>query len=250
LTAGTEKLCLKGAYFLGRSIFLIFIGFFNAFQSVVADGRSPEWCDAGGPYIGLADEIPVSFDGAFWEVPPNRYPTIILWTFGDGDTSDEEDPVHIYTHSNHQEPFDVLLEFWANNTYCNDTTTVRIWDEDEFELILDVHHENYTTLFPLLTDQTFVCEGGNAGYSDDTTPPFTLTIDVYKLVGIQWIYQGNLYESDEFDEIEPGGDMPSVETEWVNVGPTGWYRVWAKAWFPDSNYVIAEDWWLCRVMSI
>ena len=117
---------LKGTYFLGRAKYirgdktmkkviisllivclLILIGFFNAFQSVIADGRSPEWCDAGGPYIGLADEIPVSFDGESWEPPPNKYPTIILWTFGDGDTSDEEDPVHMYTHSNHQEPFDV-----------------------------------------------------------------------------------------------------------------------------------------------
>jgi outer membrane protein assembly factor BamB len=49
--------------------------------------------EAGGPYSGLASHTPVQFSGlAFGGCPPYTY----QWDFGDGNTSSEQNPSHLY----------------------------------------------------------------------------------------------------------------------------------------------------------
>ena len=64
-------------------------GYLHAF------GKGPLAVDAGGPYSGNAEE-PIQFSGdVFGGVLPYDY----HWEFGDGNTSDLEDPEHTYSES-------------------------------------------------------------------------------------------------------------------------------------------------------
>jgi outer membrane protein assembly factor BamB len=65
------------------------IGYLHAF------GLGPLRAEAYGPYTGAATE-PLQFNGeAFGGTPPY---TSYYWNFGDGNTSDEPKPTHIYAH--------------------------------------------------------------------------------------------------------------------------------------------------------
>jgi len=62
-------------------------GCFHAF------GIGPLRVEAGGPYSGLASDTPVQFSGlVFGGRPPYTY----QWDFGDGNTSTEQNPIHMY----------------------------------------------------------------------------------------------------------------------------------------------------------
>lgn len=64
-------------------------GYIHAFNFTDVDA------DADGPYYGLIGE-PVPFEGtARWGYPPYTY----HWDFGDGNTSDQEDPKYNYTET-------------------------------------------------------------------------------------------------------------------------------------------------------
>jgi outer membrane protein assembly factor BamB len=66
---------------------LIPLGFLHAF------GNGPLRAEAGGPYNGLASHTPVQFNGlVFGGSPLYTY----LWEFGDGNTSNEQNPIHLY----------------------------------------------------------------------------------------------------------------------------------------------------------
>ncbi len=62
-------------------------GYLHAF------GLGPLRAEAGGPYSGLASHTPTQFSGiAFGGQPPYTY----FWDFGDGNTSNQENPSHLY----------------------------------------------------------------------------------------------------------------------------------------------------------
>jgi outer membrane protein assembly factor BamB len=58
-----------------------------------AIGTGPLHAEAGGPYSGLASHTPIQCSGlVFGGNPPYTY----LWDFGDGNTSNEQNPSHLY----------------------------------------------------------------------------------------------------------------------------------------------------------
>jgi hypothetical protein len=63
------------------------VGYLSAF------GIGPLYVEAGGPYSGMASYTPIQCKGlVFGGHPLYTY----LWDFGDGNTSDEENPSHLY----------------------------------------------------------------------------------------------------------------------------------------------------------
>jgi PKD repeat protein len=80
----------------------------------------PLSCSANGPYEGIVDEE-VQFDGC---ASGGQTPYDFLWDFGDGATSTEEDPTHIYTEPGE---FTVSLTVTdGDQTQVTDETTATI----------------------------------------------------------------------------------------------------------------------------
>ncbi len=79
--------------------------------------------DANGPYYGLVN-VPVEFHGfAFNGVPPYSW----HWLFGDGETSDEQNPTHTYTSARN---FSVVLTVIDNESEnVEDITWALIYDQ-------------------------------------------------------------------------------------------------------------------------
>lgn len=223
---------------------LVAIGIFSGFQCVIGKPQPAFPTDAGGPYIGLANEVPVYFDG--WADPGlGHYIEAWKWTFGDGEYAYVEDPVYMYTAYYDDE---ADLDAWDEiGRYGWDSADVRIWDEDDFELMATVHHWCYLRSYTLGSNQWFVCEVSNGGLVPDCTPPFDLTIDVYKAELSGWEWQGNIYEG-HFESLAVGEKLDPVWALWETVGPTGLYYIEAKALFPDSDYVLEFDRWYCHVL--
>ncbi len=80
---------------------------------------------ADGPYYGLID-VPVQFNGsAFGGHPPYTYE----WKFGDGNTSDKQNPIHTYSNpGNHTVTLTVIDD--SSNT-SNDTTWAWIQETND-----------------------------------------------------------------------------------------------------------------------
>ena len=75
-----------GTIYIG-SVYSMGLGYMYAF------GRGPVNAHANGPYTGYYDE-PIQFTGeAYGGMPPYTY----HWDFGDGQTSEEQNPTHSYT---------------------------------------------------------------------------------------------------------------------------------------------------------
>ncbi len=90
-------------------------GFLHAF------GLGPLRADAGGPYSGLASHTPVQFTGiAFGGQPPYTY----FWEFGDGNTSDELEPSHLYRYIGTYNVTFTVTDNEGNSS--SDTTTATI----------------------------------------------------------------------------------------------------------------------------
>jgi len=72
--------------------------------------------DTDGPYYGLIN-LPVQFSGsAAYGYPPYSY----YWDFGDGNSSNEQNPTHIYTYPGN---FTVTLTVTDNSSNTSDDTT-------------------------------------------------------------------------------------------------------------------------------
>ena len=77
----------------------------NSDGYLYAFGRGPLNVEANGPYNG-APNVPLQFTGTiFGGIPPYSY----LWDFGDGQTSDKQNPTHSYTNvGNYTATFSVI----------------------------------------------------------------------------------------------------------------------------------------------
>ena len=90
-------------------------GYLHAF------GLGPLNAEAGGPYSGLASHTPVQFTGiAFGGRPPYTY----LWDFGDGNTSTELNPSHLYQNIGTYNVTFTITDNEGNTS--TDTTTATI----------------------------------------------------------------------------------------------------------------------------
>jgi PKD repeat protein len=80
--------------------------------------------DSGGPYSGFSDET-IEFTGSVvGGIPPYYW----HWKFGDGDTSDEQNPLHVYVSNGN---YTVTLTVTDNEGLTgNDTTIATISEED------------------------------------------------------------------------------------------------------------------------
>jgi outer membrane protein assembly factor BamB len=77
--------------------------------------------EAGGPYSGLASHTPTQFFGiVFGGQPPYTY----SWDFGDGNTSDELEPIHLYRNFDTYNVTFTVTDHEGN--YSIDTTTAII----------------------------------------------------------------------------------------------------------------------------
>lgn len=85
-----------------------------------AFGRGPLIVDAGGPYSGYAGRE-VQFTGTiFGGIPPYTY----HWDFGDDETSDEQNPTHIYSDIGEYTAMFSVIDNEGN--YSSDNTSVTI----------------------------------------------------------------------------------------------------------------------------
>jgi hypothetical protein len=90
-------------------------GYLHAF------GLGPLRADAGGPYSGLASDTPVDFHGFCFGGSP---PYTCHWDFGDGNTSDELEPSHLYRDIGTYHVTFTITDNDGNNS--TDTTTATI----------------------------------------------------------------------------------------------------------------------------
>jgi PKD repeat protein len=93
---------------------------------------SPITCYAGGPYNGEIDQ-PIKFTGvAYGGVQPYTW----YWTFGDGGSSNDQNPYHTYTKTG---MYNVTLTVTdANSTVATATTTATITKPpEEPEIVID-----------------------------------------------------------------------------------------------------------------
>ncbi len=116
--------------------------------------------------------------------------------------------------------------------------------ESNLIMIPYVHHMDYLTAYKLNSSQMFLCRVGNSGGSTESSPPFTLIIDVYTL-NVEFIT--NLYTGD-FDPVPIAGEIDPVVTCWDIVEPAGVYYVEAKVQFSGSEYEPVFYRWFCFVM--
>jgi len=92
-----------------------------AYGYLHAFGLGPLRAEAGGPYSGLASYTPTQFTGiAFGGQPPYIY----FWDFGDGNTSDELEPSHLYRDIGTYNVTFTLTDNEGNSS--SDTTTATI----------------------------------------------------------------------------------------------------------------------------
>jgi PKD repeat protein len=85
--------------------------------------------DAGGPYTGVIGEEPVQFNGT---ATGGIWPYYWNWDFGDGSTSELEDPVHSYARPGN---YNVTLEGFDSDLSGDiDTTTVTVTVAPRFEV--------------------------------------------------------------------------------------------------------------------
>lgn len=133
---------------------------------VVEDGRlncRDEYCDTiivGNPNCEAAFSYYVDststtvffeFDGR-----SNDFDQNFLWDFGDGNTSREENPFHLYENPG---DYEVCLKIWSDqDTACFDYVCKTIWIgsidcRSEFEYAIDPNHEN-TVIFEAAIPQT------------------------------------------------------------------------------------------------
>jgi outer membrane protein assembly factor BamB len=86
-----------------------------------AYGYSPVRADANGPYTGDA-EVSIQFTGtAFGGIPPYTY----HWDFGDGQTSEEQNPSHAYINTGIYNATFIVTDSTGNQS--KDTTVVTIY---------------------------------------------------------------------------------------------------------------------------
>jgi hypothetical protein len=89
-------------------------GYLHAF------GLGPLHAEAGGPYTGAMTQ-PLQFNGeAFGGIPPYSY----QWEFGDGNTSEELNPTHIFVHRGNYIAVFTVTDSQENQS--QDTTQVTI----------------------------------------------------------------------------------------------------------------------------
>lgn len=85
-------------------------------------------CDAGGPYIGNAEE-PIQFTGS---ASGGMEPYTWLWDFGDEDTSDEQNPTHTYDEPGEYEVTLTVTDAFSDT--ASDSTTATVSEVLEPEL--------------------------------------------------------------------------------------------------------------------
>jgi hypothetical protein len=91
-----------------------------AYGYLHAFGIGPLRAEAGGPYQGTALR-PITLTGlAFGGMPPYRY----HWDFGDGGTSQEQNPTHTYAHRGNYTAVLTVTDTTGNQS--NDTAQVEI----------------------------------------------------------------------------------------------------------------------------
>ncbi|KYK23441.1 hypothetical protein AYK24_07575 [Thermoplasmatales archaeon SG8-52-4] len=78
--------------------------------------------DTGGPYYTLLDEQPVQFNGSAFGNPPFNW----FWDFGDGNTSEEQNPTHTYELTGNYTVNLTVTDI--EDVTTNDTTWVNIRD--------------------------------------------------------------------------------------------------------------------------
>ena len=116
--------------------------------------------DAGGPYFGEVD-APIQFFGNAYEgAPPYDY----LWNFGDGETSTEKSPTHIYSEASPPGGYEVVLT--VSDSQGNDD-----WDSTYAIVSEDIEDPTanaggpYTGIIDENVDFTGSAFGGTPPYS-------------------------------------------------------------------------------------
>jgi len=126
-----------------------FVGFLHAI------GKVPLEADANGPYYGQINES-IQFQGsAKGGYRPHSY----HWDFGDGNASDEEDPIHIYTNAGN---YTVTFTLTDNTSNSSSDTTFAWIRFQEF---------NYPPDKPDIDGPTSVKVGQSYDYSFNATDP-------------------------------------------------------------------------------
>ena len=122
-TDGTEK----WRHFIKTSFSSPAIGedgtvYIGSYRGLRAFGRGEVEAVADGPHYGLINE-PIQFNGsAFYGYPPYSW----HWDFGDDNTSNEQNPTHIYSYPNN---FTVTLNVTDDSGNTSDDTTW-IWIQE------------------------------------------------------------------------------------------------------------------------
>lgn len=216
--------------------FLIAICFLSSFVVADEDARGDFPCDAGGPYVGIAevvpwafvDSIPVYFDG--WSDPP--FGKIAYnWSFGDGEYGYGRNPVHEY-----EEPgeYDVLMEVFVPPYYSNDTTTSTIYS-NKWNLTVDIDVDGIAIVQQgnIITFKGRVMAEYGLGLDDSS--PFNLTFEIWN--GDFWNPTSKRHTIYWY---ESGPLGPGNNTGWkykdypANLAP-GWYWAIAKVVFPNGR---------------
>jgi hypothetical protein len=221
---------------------MVTIGLSGFLPSAVAGPGPPQppqapYCDAGGPYTGVANIVPINFDGTHWH-PAGEEEESFKWTFGDGYYSYIPGPEHMYTTEYDGQ---ALFEYWWGEMYDNDTAEVFIYT-DNFELTLQIRHPFFIHRFLLGAEPEFIVRALAAGSPYEDTPPFTLVVEVRdRGTGI---LQETIYEQD-FPSLREGDETAWQTTNTYDCNTIGEYEAVAKVFFPDTEIELGspEDWW-------
>ena len=187
----------------------------------------PLSCSAHGPYDGVVGE-PVQFEGsAAGGSPPYEY----LWTFGDGTTSTEEDPVHVYDDAG---DFSVGLTVTdAAMDVASDTTSASIVGLPDLEirkvegglLKISANIKNSGSLVATDAAWSIVLDGGLILLGKETTgtvsivPDATVTVESGLIFGIgPTTVIVSVEVPDSSDTVESSG---FVLLFFVNITPGG-----------------------------
>ena len=152
--------------------------------------------DANGPYYGLIN-VPVQFSGtAAYGYPPYTW----LWDFGDDETSDEQNPAHVYTNPRN---YTVILTVTDNSSNTSIDTTWA-W----------IQASNDPPNKPSIDGETNGKAGTQYDYTFLTTDPEGLQV---------WYY------------IEWGDD---TDTGWIGPYPSGEEIIKPHTWSKRGAYTI------------